>query len=147
MRSGTTSDRVSLHKAIPQVTVKCRKCKDKNETLAHILGQCIHTKKERIRRHNEIRDFIFKKLATNQQFQVTKEALIDNPSSTLKPDLVVIHRKRVLVIDVTVRQEDKGYLEEGHNSKMKYKPLLPILAKQLQREGITYSYRNQRGTT
>jgi len=60
MRSGTTSDRVTLQKAIPQTTIKCRKCKVGTETLAHILGQCMYTKMERIRRH-EIRDFISKK--------------------------------------------------------------------------------------
>jgi hypothetical protein len=37
------------------------------------------------------------------------------------------------VIDVTVRHEDRGYLEGGHDSKVdKYTPLLPILAEQLQ---------------
>jgi len=42
MRSGTTSDRVTLNKAIPQATIKCRKCTDGFETLAHIFGQCTH---------------------------------------------------------------------------------------------------------
>jgi len=95
----------------------------------------MYTKTERIRRHNEIRDFISKKLATNAQFQVIEEASIETPSGTLKPDLVAIHRERVQVIDVTVRHEDIGYLEEGHNSKIrKYKPLIPTLARQLQQE-------------
>jgi hypothetical protein len=49
------------------------------------------------------------------------------------PDLVVIHQERGLVVDVTVRHEDKGYLEEGHSSKVhKYTPLLPIISQQLQ---------------
>jgi hypothetical protein len=57
LRSGTTGDRVTMNKARPQNTVRCRKCKEGNETLAHILGQCTTTKISRIRRHNEIRDF------------------------------------------------------------------------------------------
>jgi hypothetical protein len=48
---------------------------------------------------------------------------------------VVIHRERVLVVDVTVRHEDKRYLEERDSSKVnKHKPLLPIISKQLQRQ-------------
>jgi hypothetical protein len=39
------------------------------------------------------------------------------------------------VVDVTVRHEDTGYLEEGHRSKVaKYTPLLEILACQLNLE-------------
>jgi hypothetical protein len=38
----------------------------------------------------------------------------------------------VHMFDVTIRQVDVGYLEEGHKSKInKYSPLLPILAKKL----------------
>jgi hypothetical protein len=136
MRSCTTSDRVSLNKAIPQATIKCRKCKTCNETLAHVLGQCLYTKTQRIHRHDEIRNFISKKLATKpQDFQVIEEAAVSTSSGTLKPDLVVINRGRVLVIDITVHHEDTGYMEKGRSSKIrKYTPLLPLLADQLQVE-------------
>jgi hypothetical protein len=111
LRSGTAGDRVTLNKAIPMATIKCRKCHGGIETLAHILGQCTFTKASRIRRHDDIRDFIAKKLATsNSGFQVIEEAAVDTPSGTLKPDLVVVHHGRVQVIDVTVRHGDTGTL-------------------------------------
>jgi hypothetical protein len=104
LRSGTAGDRVSLNTAIPQATVKCRNCQNGNETLAHILGQCTFTKASRIRRHDDIRDFISRKLATSVSgFQVIEEAAVDTPSGTLKPDRVVVHQGRVQVIDVTIR--------------------------------------------
>jgi hypothetical protein len=133
LRSGTTADRITMNRARPQTTIKCRKCKEKNETLAHILGQCTATKNSRIRRHDEIRDFVAKNLATKtNEYQVIEEASVETPLGTLKPDLVVIHRDRVLVIDITVRHEDKGYLEGGYNSKVsKYTPLIPQLASTL----------------
>ena len=57
---------------------------------------------------------------------------METPSCTLKPDLVVLHRGRVQVIDVTFRHEDRGYLEEGNNSKVsKYTPIIPPLATNL----------------
>jgi len=63
---------------------------------------------------------------------VIEKASIATPSSTLKTDLVVVHQGRVQVVDVTVRHENKGYLEEGHNSKVaKYTPPFPQLATQL----------------
>ena len=99
--------------------------------MAHIFGQCTYTKSERIRRHDEIKNYLAERLASTPEFQVVEEASIVTPSGTLKPDLVVIHQGRVQIVDVTVRYEDTGYLEEGHNSKItKYTPLLPQIATQ-----------------
>jgi hypothetical protein len=58
MRSGTTSDRVCLNTAIPRATIKCRKCKTCNETLAHVLGQCLHTKTQRIQTRRDTEFYI-----------------------------------------------------------------------------------------
>jgi hypothetical protein len=90
----------------------------------------------RIERHNEIRDLLAKILANKgEETQVIEEASIETPSGILKPDLVVVHQGRIQVIDVTVRHEDAGYLEEGHRSNIeKYTPLLPLLAEKLDKE-------------
>ena len=90
------------------------------------------TKRDRIRRHDAIRDFLAHKLAIKaDQFQVIEEASIDTASGALKPDLVAVNQGRVHVVDVIVRHEDVGYLE-GHESKIrKYTPLLPPLAEKL----------------
>ena len=135
LRGGMTSDKVTMNKLVPQSNVKCRKCRACNETLAHILGQCVYTKSQRIRRHDEIRDYVSKKLASMKEVQIIEEALIPTPTGNLKPDLVVVNQGRVHVVDVTVRHEDTGYLDEGHKSKVgKYTPLLEILAEQLKVE-------------
>jgi hypothetical protein len=94
---------------MPQATVKRRKCKDCVETLAHILGQCTHTKSRRIERDNEIRDYLAKKLANEgEETQVIEEASIETPSGTLKPDLVLVHQGRVQVIDVSTAKGRNG---------------------------------------
>jgi hypothetical protein len=135
LRGGMTSDKVTMNKVIPQSNVKCRKCRACNETLAHILGQCVYTKVQRIRRHDEIRDLVCKKLAAMKEVQIIEEALIPTKAGNLKPDLVVVNQGRVHVVDVTVRHEDTGYLEEGHRSKVvKYTPLLETLACQMNLE-------------
>jgi hypothetical protein len=103
--------------------------------LAHILGQCVYTKVQRIRRH-EIRDLVSKKLAAmKEKVQIIDEVLIPTEKGNLKPDLVVVNQGTVHVFDVTVRHEDTRYLEEGHRSKLvKYTPLLEILACQMNLE-------------
>ena len=126
LRVGMTSDEVTMSRVVPQPDVKCKKCRACNETLAHILGQ-------QIRRHDDIRDFVSKKLASmKEKVQIIEEALIPTQTGNLKPDLVVVSQGRVRVVDVTVRHEDTGYLEEGYRSKVeKYTPLLDVLAGQL----------------
>jgi hypothetical protein len=131
MRGGVTSDKITMSRVTPQINVKCRKCRTCHESLAHILGQCIYTKTQRIRRHDAIRDFgATKILAAKGKSQIIEEALIPTPiGSNLKPDVVVVSQGRVHVIDVIVRHEDAGYLDEGHRSKRKkYTPLLHQLA-------------------
>jgi hypothetical protein len=64
--------------------------------------------------------------------KIFEEALIPTPIGNLKPDLVVVNQGRVHVLDVTVRHEDTGNLDEGYRSKVvKYTPLLEILAAKL----------------
>jgi hypothetical protein len=127
-----TSDEVIMNKVVPQSNVKCRKCRSCNETLAHVLGQCIYTKAQRIRRHDKIRDFVTNKLSKMEGIKIIEEALIPTPTGNFKPDLVVANQGRVHVVDVTVRHEDTGNLDEGYRSKVeKFTPLLEILAEQL----------------
>jgi hypothetical protein len=124
------ADRVTLNQVIPQTTVRCRKCGAQTEILAHILGQCTGKKPQRMRRHDDIRDFITNKISSNQlTTQIIEQGSFETPTGTLKPDLVLIDRGRVNMIDVTARHEDAGYLPGGFNEKInKYSNLVPILA-------------------
>jgi len=126
VRCGMRSDKVTK-KVVPKSTFKCRNCKACNETLAHILEQCVYTKARRIRRHDEIRDFVSRKLVSmKQKIQIIEESLIPNPTGNLKPDLVIVSQGRVRVVDVTVRHENTGYLVEGQRSNVeKYTPFVP----------------------
>jgi hypothetical protein len=131
-----TSDKVTMNRVVPQSYVKCRKCRSCNETLANVLGQCIYTKAQRIRRHDKIRDFIIKKLVTMKEgIEIIEEALIPTPTGNLKSDLVVVNQGRVHMVDVRVHHKDTGYLDEVYWSKVeKYTPLLKILTEQLKVE-------------
>jgi hypothetical protein len=129
LRTNTGGNRSSLNRAVPQESLLCRKCHVQKETLAHILGQCIHTKGPRIKRHHEIRDLIESSLRENEAVEVTKEPDLTVPTGEkLKPDLVIKNREGVFVVDVTVRHEDGDYLSSARDEKIaKYRDLLPQL--------------------
>jgi hypothetical protein len=77
------------------------------------LGQFLYTKAQRIRRHDEIRDFVSKKLATmREKIQIIEEAFIPTLTGNLKPDVVVVKQGRVHVVDMRIRHEDTGYLKD-----------------------------------
>jgi hypothetical protein len=129
LRTNTGGNRSSLNRAVPQRSLLCRKCHLHKETLAHILGNCIHTKGPRIKRHNEIRDLIESSLQEMEAVEVTKEPDLTLPTGEkLKPDLVIKNREGVFVVDVTVRHEDGDYLARARDEKIdKYRDLLPQL--------------------
>jgi hypothetical protein len=125
MRANVTADKASLARAKIRQDIECRKCHIQKETLGHILGQCVYTKKERINRHDEIKDFILQKITEEDtDAVVTREPTLHSPGMVLKPDLVVKNQKGVFVVDVTVRHEDGDYLEMGRSKIEKYSQLL-----------------------
>ncbi|XP_039303390.1 uncharacterized protein LOC120357295 [Solenopsis invicta] len=134
MRTNTTANRTTLARAGPVADVKCPKCKTKPETLAHILGQCTIMKEHTIRRHDEIIKLVIDKITQrDKEVAVTRKTTYKMPSGgNFKPDLVVQSRKRVFVVDVTVRHEDNDYFAQGHKDKLqKYSQLLPPLQRDL----------------
>jgi hypothetical protein len=139
MRTNTAGDKMALNRIKPLVDLTCRKCKVQRETLGHILGQCISTKSQRIRRHDEIKDYVLEKIIEKDKDTVMmREPTITDPEGgNLKPDLVVKNQEGVFVVDITVRHEDGDCLQKGHDEKIKkYTPLLPALQEKL---GMTTS--------
>jgi hypothetical protein len=68
-----------------------------------------------------------------EKVQIVEEAMIPTPKGqNLKSDLMVVNQGRSHVVDVTVRHEDTGYLQEGYKRKVeKYTPLMDTLAIQV----------------
>lgn len=115
LRTNTFGTRVALHRANKEVDVMCRRCKAQVETLGHILGNCLHTKPSRIRRHDEIVSMIEEKVS--RRCAVFKEAAVNIMGELRKPDLVFKDQERLIVVDVTVRYEDKESLRKAHKEK------------------------------
>ncbi|GJQ78142.1 hypothetical protein Trydic_g15967 [Trypoxylus dichotomus] len=77
MRTNTTANRVVLARAGPIPDPNCRKCRTQKETQGHILGQCVYTKPDRIRRHDEIKDFIVAQIhKSDKRVAITKEPVV-----------------------------------------------------------------------
>jgi predicted nuclease of restriction endonuclease-like RecB superfamily len=137
MRANVAGDKAALARAKIKEDISCRKCHTQKETLGHILGQCIHTKKDRIRRHDDIKEYILQEVvAKDKEAVVTHEpTLRSSEGKILKPDLVIKNREGVFVVDVTVRHEDGDYLRLARKSKTdKYEILLPDLQQRMEAE-------------
>jgi hypothetical protein len=70
MMAVIAGDKVALARAKIK-DVDCRRCHAQKETLGHILGQCVYTKKARIERHDTIKDYILQ-----QVIEKDKEAVV-----------------------------------------------------------------------
>lgn len=86
LRTNTFGTRVVLSKTRPNAETICRRCSMQVETLGHILGICIHIKPARIKRHNDIRDFLANKISKNKT--VLLESTINENGELKKPDII-----------------------------------------------------------
>lgn len=126
MISNQVGLRVPMSIVKPVQDVKCRKCHMQPETLGHVIALCTYTKTARIRRHDEILEFVMKEAAVSMHgCEILREPHITASNQLYKPDLVIKSQGRVLVVDVSVRLEDSTHLIDAENEKIKkYSPLV-----------------------
>jgi len=130
LRTNTYPTRVAMKRAHDNIDPTCRACGEKDETLGHILGQCTHIKTKRIKRHNEIVELIKERLTGSNRIMV--EPVIEHKGERFKPDLVILNEEGVLVLDVTVRYENKDFLALAAKEKVdKYNPIASKLKRDL----------------
>lgn len=126
LRTNTFGTRTVLARADKNIEVACRKCRAQPETLGHILGLCQYTKGLRIKRHDEAKTTLADNLRSNNEVFIEPTLRVEG--NLYKPDLVIKNEERVLVVDVTVRYENKDYLSKAEKEKInKYKPCLEHL--------------------
>lgn len=101
LRTNTFGTRIVLRRADGHVNPLCRRCDAARETLGHILGLCIHTKPQRIRRHDEVKNFKAEKLS--MKYPVFVEPTIRIGKDLKRPDLMAKDQQRLIVMDVIVR--------------------------------------------
>jgi Reverse transcriptase (RNA-dependent DNA polymerase) len=138
MRANVAVTRSTLQRVGSRTTCRCRKCGGR-ETLGHIIGYCPFTKPARIRRHDDIKEFIAGRLRT-QGGQVTSVSVERRfrhmtavGSIMLQPDITVHRGDAAYLVDVTVRVERPGYVTTATNQKTaKYECLLPGLMAEME---------------
>lgn len=130
LRTNTYGTRVVLARANKHMDVTCRRCHTQPETIGHVLGLCIHTKQLRIKRHDEVKNFIFSKLAPSKP--VTVEPTLNINGRLFKPDLIIKSENKAFIVDVTVRYEHRDYLQVANKEKKeKYAPCLENIRQQM----------------
>lgn len=116
-----------MARADKRIDVTCRRCRAQLETLGHILELCQYTKGLRIKRHDEAKTLLADKLSKNNEVFV--EPTEKAGGNLYKPGLVVKNEERILVVDVTVRYENRDYLLKAEKKKVyKYFPCLSHLS-------------------
>ena len=115
LRTNTFGTRVAMARANKRLITVCRRCGEHQETLGHILGQCVNTKPARIKRHDDIVDFLAG--ALSKRGTVIKEPTMTDNGELKKPDIVYHHDGIVKVLDVTVVYEKDNYLANAAKVK------------------------------
>lgn len=136
------------------MSVVCRACKHSTETMAHILSKCANTQANRVSRHDHVCRYLVSWLTDMRQRQGATgdtEILVEKSYEILaneipgqrtnqlvRPDMVVITKDRVVIIEVSVVFEYDDHalnsLEQVHRDKCnKYKGLCKVLAKRFDR--------------
>ena len=139
LRANTFGTKVAPARADENINVMYKRCHAQPETLGHIFGLCQSTKGRRIKRHDEVKNFLTQKL--HNKNDVFVEPTIKIEDNLFKPDLVVNNEEWILVVDVTVRYENRDYLEKAEKEKVdKYASCLEELKKRYGvNEGVVLS--------
>lgn len=101
----------------PGTSLECPKCDKTVCNLSHLLQVCPIVKDVRIERHEEVVSGIAR-AASRQGYEVLYEPQIPVKPTWLKPDLVLIKKGEIIVIDPTV-VADNADLEDTHRLKTK----------------------------
>jgi len=141
MRANVAVTRSTLKRVGMRTTSKCSRCGVRDETLGHIIGFCPFTKPARIRRHDDIKEFIAGRLRAQggQVTSVSVERRFRHMSAggcqVLQPDITVHRGNAAYLVDVTVRVERQGYVTRATTQKTtKYECLLPGLMAEMTTE-------------
>lgn len=116
LRTNTFGTRVVLRRTNVRQDIRCRRCLSQPETLGQVIGGCVATKPARIRRHDEIKNFVAQKVARRHTVMV--EQPVNIAGVLTKPDLVIQLNDELIVADVTVRYENKSYLSDAAKEKV-----------------------------
>jgi hypothetical protein len=123
-----------LARADKKTDVTCRRCLAQPEILGYILWLCQYTKSLRIKRHDEAMFTLADNLRKNNEVFV--ELTLKVGGNLYKPDLIIKNEGRILVVDVTIRYENKDYLSKAEKEKLdKYLPCMEYLKGKLNCSG------------
>ncbi len=117
VRAGTLPTAVRSSRGRPNVSASCDCC-GRPEFLGHILQVCPRTWGERIKRHDNLCNYLSGKLQ-KKGFKVIQEPCIATDVGIRKPDLVISRDGEATIVDMTV-VADNASLNDAHMRKCRY---------------------------
>nr|XP_045589259.1 uncharacterized protein LOC123751200 [Procambarus clarkii] len=108
---------------------RCRRCRNPNETLPHVLNHCMRLSNPMNKRHNALVQRIVKAAEGRFWKVITANQQIPGIDSNLRPDIVLEKNGEVLLVDVTCPFENgEASLDEARLRKeQKYAPIAAAL--------------------
>ena len=103
LRMGRLLTRENANRGRPHVKT-CRGCKNRTETITHVLSACPRTHGLRISRHNSICDLL-KEKALERGASCIEEPHISTSCGLRKPDLVLYRNNMARIVDVSIVNE------------------------------------------
>ncbi|KAL1482954.1 hypothetical protein MTO96_033467 [Rhipicephalus appendiculatus] len=121
MRTNLYPTRVLTNRQSSDLTSRlCRRCKEKPETVFHILQECESVHLSRTERHNYVARQVARLIREKNPELIVREEprLTSRDGVRLKPDLVVESSDQVLVIDLAVVWDaNEGVLKDKAKEK------------------------------
>ena len=115
IRTNSVPTRKRVARGRPDRLTTCRAGCRQEETLQHVIQQCVRTHGGRIKRHDRVRDILCEELK-KKSYMVEKEVHVRTSQGLLKPDIVIKKGNKAIVIDVQVVQCTG--LETSHRMKI-----------------------------
>jgi hypothetical protein len=127
LRTNTLETRVTTTRGL-LVDKLCRKCKENDESLMHLLQFCSTTKGLRYKRHNLVCLRVVNKLK-ERGFEVFVEKAFSADVTglpTLRPDIVAVKSNQAYILDVQAVYEKSGasFINAYNLKVQKYTPLI-----------------------
>lgn len=135
LRTNSLETKVTTTRGLDTIKT-CRKCNMADESLMHLLQCCPATKGLRYVRHHKICSRVSNKLIA-RGYQVFREKSFPDPNRlgcTLRPDIIAIKDKQVLILDVSAVYERTGatFINAYQTKVTKYEPILNTVKHQFE---------------
>ena len=120
LRCNRLPTKANMSRGRPNMDTRCRNCHtNRAETLNHITQNCPAMHLPRIKRHDDVVNYLHNRIRSKEDCQVYKEPFLNIENrNNIKPDILIITNSEVIFCDVSITGDHHNSIELAHNNKM-----------------------------